>query len=266
MIAAGQGPANGEGRDVSEIKDPVSRALVRLRHCVSSTRCAIARARRAPRRQGARNRFVRDEEPIMASCRSCGMDVLPGTRWCGVCRASLVNPGAGRLAPPAKRLAAFALDLTVPVIAWMFTFSTVVAGIVSGNDAALGGSGLLAFSLWAAYVIWSLILFSRGMTPGKRLIGIRVVREDLCSAGFGTMLVREWIGKWISGLIFSLGYIWILLDRDKQGWHDKLMSTYVIEQRPGTSSYPARLSTIDRANESGHPASVARTSPSAPGH
>ncbi|MCL6558264.1 MAG: RDD family protein, partial [Firmicutes bacterium] len=46
--------------------------------------------------------------------------------------------------------------------------------------------------------------------------------------GFLTMLIREWIGKWISGLILGLGFLWILFDRDNQGWHDKLMSTYVI--------------------------------------
>lgn len=43
------------------------------------------------------------------------------------------------------------------------------------------------------------------------------------------MLIREWIGKAISGLLLSLGFLWILFDRDKQGWHDKLMSTYVVE-------------------------------------
>ena len=58
---------------------------------------------------------------------------------------------------------------------------------------------------------------------------MRVVKEDGTNANFFTMLVREWIGKWISGLILSLGFLWILLDRDNQGWHDKLMSTYVVE-------------------------------------
>jgi hypothetical protein len=35
-------------------------------------------------------------------------------------------------------------------------------------------------------------------------------------AGFGTRLFREWIGKVISGLLFSLD-IWILIDQDRQG-------------------------------------------------
>ena len=43
------------------------------------------------------------------------------------------------------------------------------------------------------------------------------------------MLGREWIGKWISGLIFLLGYVWILIDKENQGWHDKILATYVVE-------------------------------------
>ena len=61
------------------------------------------------------------------------------------------------------------------------------------------------------------------------MLGMRVIKEDGSSAGFGTMLIREWIGKLISAMIFSLGFIWILIDKDKQGWHDKLMSTYVVQ-------------------------------------
>jgi uncharacterized RDD family membrane protein YckC len=43
------------------------------------------------------------------------------------------------------------------------------------------------------------------------------------------MLGREWIGKWISAVVFFLGYLWILFDPERQGWHDKLMSTWVVE-------------------------------------
>jgi len=49
------------------------------------------------------------------------------------------------------------------------------------------------------------------------------------------MLLREWIGRWLSGLLFGLGYLWILLDKDRQAWHDKLASTYVVERREQTS-------------------------------
>jgi len=88
---------------------------------------------------------------------------------------------------------------------------------------------LLVIILLLGYIVWELILFARGTTPGKKLLGMRVIKDDGTSAGFFTMLIREWIGKLISGLFLGLGFLWILFDRDKQGWHDKLMSTYVVE-------------------------------------
>jgi len=52
------------------------------------------------------------------------------------------------------------------------------------------------------------------------------------------MLFREWIGKWISALVFLAGFLWIILDKENQGWHDKLASTYVVEP----AAAPARVS------------------------
>ena len=74
------------------------------------------------------------------------------------------------------------------------------------------------------------MLFARGTTLGKAALGMRVVKEDGRPAGFLTMLFREWIGNLISGFFLGVGYLWIVLDRDRQAWHDKLASTYVVER------------------------------------
>ena len=42
-----------------------------------------------------------------------------------------------------------------------------------------------------------------------------------------TMLLREWVGKRLSGMVVGVGFLWIVFDKDNQGWHDTLMSTYV---------------------------------------
>ncbi len=93
-----------------------------------------------------------------------------------------------------------------------------------------------------AYAVWALVLFgSQGMTPGKRLLGIRVIQDDGRIPPFFMMLVREWMAKWVSGLCFGMGFFWVLFDRDKQGWHDKLMSTYVVdasEANEGSTNAP----------------------------
>lgn len=164
----------------------------------------------------------------MASCPSCSNEIPAGTRWCGICHANVVQPELGRLASPGKRLAAYFLDVLVPLVALFLIL--VVAGIGGSAGTEDGGAGgaLLGFALLIGYVVWAFALFARGTTPGKRILGMWVIKEDGRRAGFFTMLVREWIGKAISGMIFSLGFLWILIDRDNQGWHDKLVSTYVV--------------------------------------
>ncbi len=167
----------------------------------------------------------------MASCPGCHTEVSPGLRWCPICHANVLNLAVGKLASPGKRLGAYVLDVVVPIVALLVIFGIGGLGVAAGGQRAGGGIGCLVMSgLLLAYIIFAFGLFARGTTPGKKLLGMYVVKEDGQPAGFGTMLFREWIGKIISGLAFGLGYVWILFDRDRQGWHDKLASTFVVEQ------------------------------------
>ncbi len=165
----------------------------------------------------------------MATCPSCKAESPAGLRWCSICHANLLDATVGRLASPLKRLTALVLDIAIP-----FITLGVLVGAAAPQPGEAGGSAgaVISTFLFVGYVVWALMLFSRGTTPGKLVLGMRVVKEAGQTAGFGTMLVREWIGKLISGLIFGLGFLWILFDRDRQGWHDKLMTTYVVEKAP----------------------------------
>ncbi len=73
----------------------------------------------------------------------------------------------------------------------------------------------------------------QGQSPGKALIGIRVVRVGGRDIGLGRAIVQEWFGKPISllPLIIPLGFFWIFFDRKGQGWHDKLANTMVVDDR-----------------------------------
>lgn len=169
----------------------------------------------------------------VTSCRSCNIASGPGTRWCSLCRGHLRDPALGRLAPPLKRLGAYVLDALIPGGVALFTLFFAFAGSVAAggpsDPAGQAVATLIGLAVLAAYVVLALILFARGTTLGKHLLGMRVIKEHGGDAGFLTMLGREWIGKWISGMVLALGYVWILIDREHQGWHDKLLATYVVE-------------------------------------
>ncbi len=147
----------------------------------------------------------------MAHCSACEAEVAPGNRWCSICHTNVVNPAIGRLAPPRKRLAAYLLDLLAPFAALFVILGIGGLGAQVGSkvdaEAATNFGLILTFAAWIAYVVWALVLFARGTTPGKSLLGMRVVKEDGSQPGFFTMLVREWVGKWISAVIFGLGFL-----------------------------------------------------------
>jgi uncharacterized RDD family membrane protein YckC len=74
---------------------------------------------------------------------------------------------------------------------------------------------------------FSFFWFLTGYTPGKNLLGLKVIRTNGKKLTFWRCLLRAFC-YYLSGLVFFLGFIWIILDRNRQGWHDKIVGTLVI--------------------------------------
>ena len=74
----------------------------------------------------------------------------------------------------------------------------------------------------------------RSATPGKMVIGARIVDAKTGEPPSLAQLVGRYLAYFVSTAPFCLGLIWVGFDRRKQGWHDKLASTVVIRStRPG---------------------------------
>jgi len=69
---------------------------------------------------------------------------------------------------------------------------------------------------------WTLV----GFTPGKALLGLKIMRRNGARISFGRSLVR-FFAYWISAIPLFLGFLWILWDPKRQGWHDKIVDTQV---------------------------------------
>ncbi len=69
-----------------------------------------------------------------------------------------------------------------------------------------------------------------GQTPGKKLLGLKVIDTSGGTMTFGTAFLR-WVGYILSKLPLFLGFFWIAVDRRKQGWHDKIAGTCVIRTK-----------------------------------
>ena len=86
-----------------------------------------------------------------------------------------------------------------------------------------GPSALLSLLYFGLF--WSKL--GGGQTVGMRFLGLRVVGTDGQLIGLGTALIR-WLGLVVSVSVVFLGVIWVAFDPQKQGWHDKIASTYVV--------------------------------------
>ena len=68
-----------------------------------------------------------------------------------------------------------------------------------------------SLAVFAAYVIWWLFTLRRGQTPGKQLVGIRVIKSNGEITGWGYTFLRELVikglvGGFLSGM--SAGIYW----------------------------------------------------------
>jgi uncharacterized RDD family membrane protein YckC len=83
------------------------------------------------------------------------------------------------------------------------------------------------FSTFFGFIYFIFFWVISGFTPGKALLGLRVVRTDGRPVNLGRAVLRL-IAYLIAALPLFLGFIWILFDNRRQGWHDKIARTYVI--------------------------------------
>lgn len=78
----------------------------------------------------------------------------------------------------------------------------------------------------AAYVIGFWI--AKGQTPGKMALGVRIITTSGEPIGAGRAVGR-YFAYFVSFIALGIGYLMIAFDDKKQGLHDKIAGTYVIE-------------------------------------
>jgi len=122
-----------------------------------------------------------------------------------------------------RRLSAAAIDGLI-----IFGINLVLGAITALiNSNAVGIiANLLSLAISITYYVY--FIGSRGQTPGKIALKIKVVRTDNVPMTYMTAFLREVVGKFLSGLIFALGYFWMIWDKNKQTWHDHLAKTQVV--------------------------------------
>ncbi len=116
---------------------------------------------------------------------------------------------------------------------WLRFFADIIDGIVLAivggicviisSDAYYGGvAGALGIVYIIGFWVW------RGQTPGKMLMFVKIQSTDEKPITFGRSLMR-YFAYLASSIPLGIGFLWILWDTKRQGWHDKIAGTYVID-------------------------------------
>lgn len=119
---------------------------------------------------------------------------------------------------------------------WIRFLAAILDGIILGIPAALIQFGLLyATGMMSLMYLVSLAVVvltiwldcTKGGTPGKLILGIRIVNERGDFIGI-PMAILRYIGKMLSGFILGIGYLMIAFTKEKQGLHDYIAKTHVV--------------------------------------
>ncbi len=113
--------------------------------------------------------------------------------------------------------------------------------------ATLSGTTYLGFSEWmlCTIIFWVYMIWFKGYkgaTPGYYALGIKIISISGAQVSVKQILIRI-ISSFFSAIPFGLGYIWIIIDADRQAWHDKIAGTYVIK----SGAMPVRTINLPRA-------------------
>lgn len=131
-----------------------------------------------------------------------------------------------KLSPPGllRRLAAILYD-------WLLLIGTMIVGslpmvwLLGGAPRTLGAQ--IAFRLFLAAIAFG--FFSWFWTHGGQTLGMRAWRLRLVSSSGGPVSWRQaflrFAGAILSLACLGLGYLWVMHDKERRAWHDRLSDT-----------------------------------------
>jgi uncharacterized RDD family membrane protein YckC len=184
-------------------------------------------------------------------CNSCGAAVPSTAEMCSACGAVLLGPPTP---PPTPATRSTAANPTVSVASAPLPSGAAPRITYAGqSDWAYAGLGIrgaawlidtiilmlpvlaaVAFPVAWFVVFPSVLLYYPVMessrlqaTLGKRFCGLTVVTTGVKRISFARALLR-FLARYLSGVVFGIGYLMIAFRRDRRGLHDMIAGTLVL--------------------------------------
>jgi len=186
------------------------------------------------------------------NCPRCGAKLGSGVTFCFNCNADLRQPVASAPRPqegasqagapdivdagvvygtPVARLCAAILDgIVIGIVYGVITVVlTAPLGGARGTETARALVQLAALPIYWLY--FAGFEAARGATPGKKTVGLRVTDLDGAPISFGRATARYFM-KIPGTLLLGIGLLMVAFTKRRQGLHDVVARTVVIEADP----------------------------------
>jgi uncharacterized RDD family membrane protein YckC len=115
---------------------------------------------------------------------------------------------------------------------------TLPAGVQLASVGRRIGAWFLAIplalvTLVIGYVVWGMIVWSRGQTPALQVLGMRCWRPETGRvAGWWWMALREIVGRIVEGIVgiitLLISFILMLTSKNRKSLHDLIAGTVVV--------------------------------------
>lgn len=87
-------------------------------------------------------------------------------------------------------------------------------------------TNLLQLAFIGAYILPFWLRYSS--TPGKMFLKLEIVDATSLNHLTRGQAVARYLGYVLSGIVLTLGFVWMLFNKRRQCWHDKIAHTIVI--------------------------------------
>jgi len=161
----------------------------------------------------------------MPFCPNCGKENEAYALFCQTCGVSLKPDGAAQAAAPAvQKYGGFWIRVVATIIDWII----VSAGTGIIVAVSFGGAFPIVFVadwLYSAFMTSS----EWQATIGKKVFNLAVTDIRGQRISFARATGRHF-AKWISALLLFIGYIMVAFTERKQGLHDLIAETLVVDR------------------------------------
>ena len=127
------------------------------------------------------------------------------------------------------RFGAYVIDsllMMVIILPIIFLMAGDLDQLAAQSEAPNMGIMIAMYILPIALILGFWII--KGSTPGKMIFKAKIVDAKTGQHPSALQFIGRYFGYIISSIPLCLGFFWMIWDKRKQGWHDKMSGTVVV--------------------------------------